>query len=144
MFETLAAALPTGDAIPVDGDGLRELLAVRDRLDAALAHALGAFDGEQLWDVDGATSLAGWLVDQARVTKADGWRTAQAAKWLREIPATHTAWEAGRLSGGQIQIIVAHLTLRRLPYYHDAEPLLIAQLAPLSIPDTVVRLRQWA
>jgi hypothetical protein len=144
MFEELAAAIDNLGAIPVDGNALRTLCMLRDQLDARLAAALSDFDAGQLWDLDAATSLHGWLVDQARLTKSDAWRTAKVATWVARIPVTVAAWGEGRLSGGQVQVIVAQLNSRRLPYWLDAEATLLPVLARLSIPDTIVRLRQWA
>ena len=41
-------------------------LAARDRLDAAIAAAVGEFDRDQSWALDGARSMKAWLVELHR------------------------------------------------------------------------------
>ena len=59
-------------AAEMDGDECLEMgahpgaiitaLATRDRLDAAIAAAVGEFDRDQSWALDGARSMKAWLV----------------------------------------------------------------------------------
>jgi hypothetical protein len=56
MFEQLGEAIEGLD-IPVDGDALAALLALRDRLDARICDAVAAHDRAGLWELDGATSM---------------------------------------------------------------------------------------
>ena len=65
MFEGLAEAID-GLEIPVDGDALAAVFALRDRLDARLAEAVAAFDRHELWECDGATSMTAWLAGPGR------------------------------------------------------------------------------
>src|SRR6059058_6411925 len=60
MFEELAQAIRNLD-IPVESSSLAAVLALRDELDASITKALGDFDDECLWALDGAFSMAGWL-----------------------------------------------------------------------------------
>ena len=88
--------------IAVDGDEIAEALALRDRLDAKLSEALGAFDRAELWDLDAATSLTAWLRDRGKLTGKQAASTGRVARRLRELPVTSEAWTDGALSGGQV------------------------------------------
>ncbi|MCU1373191.1 MAG: hypothetical protein JWO68_477 [Actinomycetia bacterium] len=54
--------------VAVDGEAIRQAIAYRDRLDAAIIQALGDFDRAELWELDGATSLTAWLRDHGGMT----------------------------------------------------------------------------
>jgi hypothetical protein len=64
MFEALAEAVEHLE-IPAWGDALAEAMAIRDRLDAAICAAVGVFDAERGWEVEGATSMTAWLRHRA-------------------------------------------------------------------------------
>ncbi len=59
-FEALAQAVDELE-IPPYGDAVAEVIAIRDRLDAAIAEAVGHFDAEGGWQGEGATSMTAWL-----------------------------------------------------------------------------------
>jgi hypothetical protein len=71
MLGRLAEAVDEVD-IPIDGDVIAEALALRDRLDSAVAAALSAFDEAKLWELDGARSLTDWIRVHGRCSRADG------------------------------------------------------------------------
>ena len=107
MFAQLSAAIDELDA-PVDGDALRELLGLRDRLDAKVSEAMARFDAAALWDLDGATSLTAWLRDHGSCTRRSAARSSSIARRLRRLPDTMDAWRDGRLSTGQVEAITAN------------------------------------
>ncbi|MEA2828560.1 MAG: hypothetical protein QOG43_2999, partial [Actinomycetota bacterium] len=53
MLENLASVIE-GLRVPLDGAMLVQVLALRDRLEARLAVAVGDFDAGHLWDLDAA------------------------------------------------------------------------------------------
>ncbi len=63
MIERLAAAIEEVRIAAVGGE-LREVLRLRDLLDARIAEAIGEFDASGLWELDGATSMTGWLMSR--------------------------------------------------------------------------------
>ncbi|MGD9797827.1 MAG: hypothetical protein AB7V15_06955, partial [Acidimicrobiia bacterium] len=74
MFEQRMAKLEAavdGLTVPAGGQALARLVALRHRLDAVLALAVGAFERDGLWEIDGATSMVGWLRDRAGVDRRD-------------------------------------------------------------------------
>jgi Domain of unknown function (DUF222) len=108
VFEELAQAVEEL-SIPADGRAIAAAFALRDRLDAKLADAVGAFDAADLWDIDGATSMTAWLRSRTGRSRRDSARTAATAARLAKLPVTATAWAEGRLSAGQVEAICTHL-----------------------------------
>lgn len=43
--------------VPICGDAITEALALKDRLEAKMAKAVGDFDAASLWELDAATSM---------------------------------------------------------------------------------------
>ncbi len=106
MFEALAEDIEDL-CIPPDGTAIAAAVALRDRLEAKITEAAGAFDAASLWDLDSATSMAAWLRHHAGMTSRDAARTAARARRLRQLPATAAAWRAGQVSSGQLDAVLA-------------------------------------
>ena len=129
--------------IAVDGDEIAEALALRDRLDAKLSEALGAFDRAELWDLDAATSLTAWLRDRGKLTGKQAASTARVAKRLWELPVTSEAWADGALSGGQVQAVVANLNDAVAPLFSDHEAAVVPTLVRLGVAETATAMQAW-
>ena len=142
MFEGLAAAID-GLEIPVDGDALAAVFALRDRLDAKLADAVAGFDSAGLWDGDGATSMTAWLRDRAGLTGRRAAPISTLARRLGSLPVTAAAWRSGVLSGGQIDAVVAAATGPLVEVFAGQETELVPALAGLSVTDTVRAMAVW-
>src|SRR3954469_6231045 len=99
MFEALATAIGELDP-PVSLDALRQLRAWRDQLDAKLHILIGNIDAAGLWDLDGATSLTGWLKANGE-TGPRAHRMTKLAHRLRSLPALASAWQSGDVTGAQ-------------------------------------------
>ncbi|HSH58692.1 MAG TPA: hypothetical protein VK988_03425 [Acidimicrobiales bacterium] len=56
VFESLCREIDQV-VVPPGGEAITEALALRDRLDAKITDAVGAFDAAGLWDLDSATSM---------------------------------------------------------------------------------------
>ncbi len=134
MFEGLAAEIRSLN-LRVDGDALAEALALYDELGARLTEALGAFDAAELWELDGATSLTGWLAERARLSRrrAAGW--ALQARKLTSLPVTLQAYLEGVLSGGQVEAICSHLSKDTVQLFAKHEAELVPALAGLAAED---------
>lgn len=130
-------------AIPVDGDAIAQLLAVRDRLDAKLAEALVAFERAELWDTDAATSLTAWLKDRGGMSRRDALRTTVRIHRLATLPVTAAAWADGRLSGGQVEAVLAALDAATLARFAEHEHDVVPLLAGLSVDDTRQVMLRW-
>ena len=108
MAADLAAAVEKLD-IPLGGEPLVEVLALRDRLDARIAEATGVFEANGCWAGDASVSFVAWLRAQAMMTRRSALRLRTLAVRLRALPICAQAYAEGSLSGGQIEAIVARL-----------------------------------
>ena len=91
MFEQAAAAIDALE-IRLDGEALTEAFALLDKLTSKVTEAVGEFDAAELWDLDGATSMAAWLRVAARLSNRDASREVRTAGRLRQLPLTAAAW----------------------------------------------------
>ncbi|MDQ3570571.1 MAG: 13E12 repeat family protein [Actinomycetota bacterium] len=111
-------------------------MALRDRLDAKISQAVSGFDAAGVWDLDAATSTAAWLRQHACMTKREAARVASRAKRLRSLPVTAAVWQAGSLSAGQVDAIVANLKAEHAELFARHEAELVSSLAGLSVTAT--------
>jgi len=125
--------------VPLDGDALAEALKLADLLNAKLSKAVGEFDDEAMWELDGATSMTAWLRHHAGMTASSAKSLTSTAKKLRTLPMTAGAWLSGTLSGGQVQAIVRNAT----PEFVDHESTIVPALVDLSVADTALAMQQW-
>ena len=142
MIERLAAAIEDL-RIAMDGGELREVLKLRDRLDARVAEAISEFDKAGLWEVDGATSMTAWLKSQARMTSVDAGRVASTAKRVAELPMTLSSWIDGKLSGGQIATVIASVRPEHRELFVEHEDEVVPALVALSVRDTGRAMAHW-
>jgi hypothetical protein len=143
MFATLARDIEGLD-IPIDGEAIGELLALRDRLDARISEALGEFDAAGLWELDGAVSLTSWLKIRGRMTSRDASVTARRAARLRQLPVTQEAWADGSLSGGQVAAVMAALRPNHEELFVEQEADVVGVVAGIDVRDTARVMNHWA
>ena len=96
-------------------------LASHDRRHAAIATAVGEFDRDQSWALDGARSMKAWLVSFTGRSPRDAARLVRDARSLRQLPVTAAAYGTGQLSGGQIDAILSHLSPDTMPLFAEHE-----------------------
>ena len=118
-------------------------LASHDRRHAAIATAVGEFDRDQSWALDGARSMKAWLVSFTGRSPRDAARLVRDARSLRTLPVTAAAYRTGQLSGGQIDAIISHLTPTTIGLFADHEPELIPTLIPLPVADVERVMARW-
>ncbi len=128
--------------LPINDAALTRALELRSRFDAALVAALGTFDGTQMWDMDGSSSMTAWLRSRGMVAPDAGW-FASAAKRLRSLPVLRAAWSEGRLGEGQVKAILANIHNRRVDVFADQEADLVPALVGLSVADTQAAMNAW-
>jgi 5-methylcytosine-specific restriction protein A len=142
VFDAVATAMREV-AIPLDRAAIVEALALADRWRAKVSEAIGAFDAAELWELDAATSMSAWLQQEARMTRGAATTTAQTAAVLRDLPVTAAAWQAGVLSEGQVQAILANVPARHRALFADHEAELVPALANLSVAEVAAIMRDW-
>ena len=109
-------------------------LASHDRRHAAITTAVGEFDRNQSWALDGARSMKAWLVGFSGRSPRDAARLVRDARSLRQLPVTAAAYNTGQLSGGQIDAIVSHLSPKTIGLFAEHESELIpTTCAPASL-----------
>jgi Domain of unknown function (DUF222)/HNH endonuclease len=143
MFEQLGEAIEGLD-IPVDGDALAAVLALRDQLDARISSAVAAHDRAGLWELDGATSMTAWLVDRAAMPRPRAAATTSRARKLAHLSVTAGAWQDGVLSTGQVEAIASNLDSETLGLFAEHEAALVPALAELAVRDIATAMRAWS
>jgi hypothetical protein len=143
VFESLCTEIDQL-SIPPCSEAITEALALRDRLDAKITDAVGAFDAAELWDLDSATSMTAWLRQRGAMTKREAARMTGRAKKLQSLPVTVAAWQAGELSGGQVDAMVAVVKPEMVALFAEQEPELVPSLVGLSVNDTSRAMGHWA
>jgi 5-methylcytosine-specific restriction protein A len=141
-LDALAAAVDALD-LAVDTDVLAEVLSIADQLQAKANRLGGEIDAANLYEVDGATSMPGWLRTFGRMTRNVAASFTKVGRRLRGLPVTREAWESGLLSGGQVQVILANLNDRTATRFAECEAELVPLLAPLTMVDTVTAMQEW-
>ncbi len=142
MFEELGTAIDSLD-IPVDGDTLAAVIALRDRLDARISDTVATYDTAGLWELDGATSMTGWLADRAGMARARAAATAARARKLTHLSLTPAAWRDGVLSSGQVDAIAANLDADTIELFAEHETAMMPSLVDLSPRDVTTAMVAW-
>jgi hypothetical protein len=142
VLEEITAAIDELDP-PVDDAVLRELLALRDRVDVLVAEQVARFDAAELWRGDGSVSMVGWIQRHARLTGGGARALVKSARLAHECPEVGEAWQAGRLSGGQVQVLATNVIdpLRGLFAQHAGA--VVRLLEPLDVRDTITATQRW-
>src|SRR5918994_2609649 len=142
VFEELGTAIEGLD-ISVDGDALAAVIDLRDRLEARISGAVNAYDRAGLWELDGATSMTGWLADRGGMARARAAASAARARKLARLELTPRAWRDGVLSGGQVEAIAANLDAPTLELFAAHEAAVVPALVDLSPRDVSTAMRAW-
>lgn len=143
MLDQLRSAIDSLE-IGIDSASLLEALKLRDQLEARICEAVGEYEATDLWDVQGRTSMTGWLQHAARMTGGDAHRMVQTARRLRQFPVTNAAWEAGDLSGGQVATVLAGVRREHRELFAEQEVALVPKLAPLGVAETRRAMNHWS
>ncbi len=137
LIDTIAAVDPQPMSSVVG-----KLLVARERLEARVCEALAGFLTRGLHQVEGWSSPVGWLKAQG-LSEPDAKRLAVRSARLTAWPTLARLWFDGRLSGAQVDAVVASVPKRLVDLYgtHDAEvsPLFVG----LSAADTARAVRHW-
>ncbi len=109
----------------------------------AIAEAVGHFDADGGWEVEGATSMTAWLRQRGRMTSREAARMSSTARRLRRLALTAAAYRRGELSGGQVAAIVAKLSNRSAPLFAEQEEDLLDHLARLTVSGVARAMQVW-
>ncbi|MBW3669418.1 MAG: DUF222 domain-containing protein, partial [Actinobacteria bacterium] len=111
MLGALESAIEELD-LGFDGDTLVAACRLLDRLSAKVALAAAGFDAGRRWELDGATSAAGWLKHRAGMTASVANWTVRTGNLVKQLPVTRQAWVSGALSTAQVRAVEANVEPR--------------------------------
>src|SRR5690554_5112184 len=120
MFGALASAVQNLH-VPAEPSALIDVAALQDRLVANTTMAVAELDAAGAYEIAGAATMTAWMRTELGLTNTQANRILRTARRIRRFPHTAEAWQAGRLSSGQIECIVANVTERRAPIFEDQE-----------------------
>jgi hypothetical protein len=143
MFEELTTAIETLD-IPPSCAAVTEVAGLHAALGSRLTMALAEVDASDEWALDGSASMAVWMRNHLGVTHTAAAKVLKTGRRLRSLRGTAAAWLAGRLTDGQIDVIVANVTERRAGLWASHETALVPGLADLDLEGTKVAMQTWA
>ncbi len=78
------------------------------------------------------------------MTSRDAAHTTSRARRLRDLPVVASSWQAGELSGGQVDAIVASLRPATQALFAHHEAAVVPSLVGLSVTDTAKAMHAWA
>ncbi len=144
-FEQLAAAVRSmvHTGVPADAQSLLALRAQLDQLSALLAEAEVRFDQHELWRDEGAGSLRGWMADQCDLGRRAATAQARRVERLEQWPDIAQAWSAGRLNAAQVEVVVGIVPKRFVSLFAEQASSVVDIIAPLTVGNTELALRQW-
>jgi Domain of unknown function (DUF222) len=86
-------------------DGIGEMLAARNRLDAQLARWVRVADVEQAPEEDGAKNMRSWLRGHGRLSGAAAGQVVRNGRALGQLPALEAAFAAGAVTAEQVAVV---------------------------------------
>lgn len=128
--------LVDGLSIGCDRVEIQRAFAVRDKLDARIADVVGDYEAAGLHELDGAVTITGWLRVQAGRDHRCAAKLGSTAHKLRALPVLRAAVLDGRLTGSQLDIVLANVPDRHLARFVEHEAAVIPMLEPLSADGT--------
>lgn len=141
-FESAVSALVAA-GVPADAEVLVAVRACLDRVAAVLVEAEGRFDAFELWRDEGAGSMRGWLTDACGLSRKAASAEVRRVERLQAWPELSDAWRAGRLSGAQVDCVVAAVPNRFTALFAEHAAAVVEVLAPLDAASCEVAMRRW-
>lgn len=143
MYVEALREMVEGLEVPGNCDSLRELLPIRDLLEAKICSAVEEVEHGGEWALEGSVSMVSWL-------RANGAMTAGAAKSLTvtaarlaALPVTTAAYESGALSTDQVRAIVAKVAERHVELFASHEAALVPTLIPMTVTEVAQTMEEW-
>jgi hypothetical protein len=95
-------------------EGIAELAAARNRIDAQLARRVRAADVRQAPEDDGKKSMRSWLRGHAHLSPAAAAQTVRIGRALEHLPALEAAFAAGAVTADQVAVIAPVVQAKRV------------------------------
>ncbi len=123
-------------------DQLVELLEVAERLQAEIVRAVGDWDAQADWALDGALSPRSWLAHRSPISRAGASRLVSMGRLARDHERTGEALHAGDLSCAHLEVL-APMVRHREPEYVRNEEVLVDTAASLKVDEFAELARAW-
>jgi len=138
LYETPAADLTEGETI----DAVLALASFRDRGEAVLTEAVGAFDAKKSWSIDAAASAAAWLAGRTELDPTACRAIVERAHGLRDCPVLRAAYNDGVVGTAKVtMLLTARAKVEDLFAPFEAE--LIELIRHLTVAQARVVVRRW-
>ncbi len=131
----------TGSAL---SERLKELLEVRERLDAELLRLTGQWDRERAWEIDGALTPRAWLRHRAPISDREAGRLVKSARLVDQHDAVSSALADGEISTAHVDTIGNGVSKAREPLLAEHREVLVDQAKRLPVADFATVMRRWA
>jgi hypothetical protein len=123
-----------------------ELLAAQERLQALVTAAVGEWDRDATWALDGSVSPVAWLAHRCPLTRQDAAALVRSARHVARHEATAKALDAGDVTATHVQI-TARAVKHREDLYAEHETVLLdaaRTLAPAAFRSAMAHWRRCA
>jgi hypothetical protein len=127
----------------VCADSVVEIWTLVDMLTARATSLTESFERTDQWAAEGASSYTAWLRHKCRRSGGEAHKIVTYGRRMEKLPVLAKAWLDGRMSGGQINAVMANVSDKTLPLFQEHEAGFVPRLEPLSVKDTVYAMRTW-
>jgi hypothetical protein len=129
--------------VPLERAALVDLARVRAVLEVKHLAALGEYEALGLHEIDGHRSMKSWLRAEVDLPPAGAHSQARRASKLHSLPDVAAAVVDGRLSGGQLDVILARVPKRHVARFRSHCPQVVEDLSKLDTAGTAVAMDRW-
>ena len=95
-------------------DGLREMLAAKNRLDAQMARWVRSAEVDQAPEDDGQKSMKSWLRGHGRISPTVAGQVVRNGRALEQLPALEAAFAAGAVTAEHVAVIAPIVAPKRV------------------------------
>jgi hypothetical protein len=138
----LAEAVDDCD-VAATGEAIVEARRIRDRLDALIAVAEVEFVAARGHEVEGHATYGSFLRARCGVSTSESRRIAVRAKKLGRWPEVLDAWQAGEVTGAQVEVMSAVVPDRQVERVSIATTEALVWLPWVTVDDTRRKVSEW-
>jgi hypothetical protein len=138
----LAEAVDDCD-VAATGEAIVEARRIRDRLDALIAVAEVEFVAARGHEVEGHATYGSFLRARCGVSTSESRRIAVRAKKLGRWPEILDAWQAGEVTGAQVEVMSAVVPDRHVERFSIATTEALVWLPWVTVDDTRRKVSEW-
>jgi hypothetical protein len=138
----LAEAVDDCD-VAATGEAIVEARRIRDRLDALIAVAEAEFVAARGHEVEGHATYGSFLRARCGVSTSESRRIAVRAKKLRRWPEILDAWQAGEITGAQVEVMSAVVPDRHVERFSIGTTEALVWLPWVTVDDTRRKVSEW-